>query len=83
MKVISNATSELKEARELLEVFNVIEEKAENIKNQVGFYSIKDVCKLTGMSEPTVQAIFNRPDFPVCDYGRKKWYLYQRSATIL
>lgn len=72
MNVTTNAASELKDAEELLRIFNIIEEKGEKIKNQIGFYTIKDVCQLTGFSEPTVQAIFNRPDFPVCDYGRKK-----------
>lgn len=72
MIVTTNAASELKEAQELLKIFNIVEEKANKIRNEIGFYTIKDVCELTGFSEPTVQAIFNRPDFPVCDYGRKK-----------
>ena len=72
MEVRTNAASELKDAEQLLKIFNILEEKADKIRNQIGFYTIKDVCELTGFSEPTVQAIFNRPDFPVCDYGRKK-----------
>lgn len=72
MKLTTNSAEELKEAQELLKVFKTIEEKAERIRTQIGFYTIKDVMKLTGFSEPTVQALFNRQDFPVCDYGRKK-----------
>lgn len=72
MEVKTNAASELKDAEQLLKIFNILEEKADKIRNQIGFYTIKDVCNLTGLSEPTVQTIFNRPDFPVCDYGRKK-----------
>ena len=33
---------------------------------------VKDVVKLTGISEPQVQRIFRRKDFPVCDYGKQK-----------
>lgn len=72
MKIQTNAADELKEANELLEVFSKIEEKAENIKNSIGFYTTKDVAKLTGISMPKVLEIFNRPDFPVCDYGQGK-----------
>lgn len=72
MEVRTNAASELKDAEQLLKIFNILEEKADKIRNQIGFYTIKDVCELTGFSEPTVQAIFNRPDFPVCDYGKRK-----------
>lgn len=72
MEVKTNAASELKDAEQLLKIFNILEEKADKIRNQIGFYTIKDVCELTGFSEPTVQAIFNRPDFPVCDYGKRK-----------
>lgn len=72
MEVKTNAASELKDAEQLIKIFNILEEKADKIRNQIGFYTIKDVCELTGFSEPTVQAIFNRPDFPVCDYGKRK-----------
>lgn len=68
----TNAVDELQTANELLEVFQKIEKKAESIKSQIGFYTIKDVVELTGFSEPQVQKIFNRPDFPVCDYGKSK-----------
>lgn len=72
MKIHTNAVDELKEANELLSVFNMIEEKAESIRQQIGFFTVEDVCKLTGISKPKVLELFNRPDFPVCDYGKKK-----------
>ncbi|MGN0535704.1 MAG: hypothetical protein ACI4IR_06875 [Eubacterium sp.] len=72
MNIKTNATDELKNAQELLQVFSLIEEKAESIRKQIGFFSTKDVAELTGISMPKVLEIFNRPDFPVCDYGQGK-----------
>lgn len=72
VKIHTNAAEELQNANELLEVFSRIEEKAESIKNTIGFYTTKDVAQLTGISMPKVLEIFNRPDFPVCDYGQGK-----------
>ena len=72
MKIHTNAVDELQNANELLEVSSKIEEKAESIRSQIGFYTTKDVVELTGISMPKVLEIFNRPDFPVCDYGQGK-----------
>lgn len=72
MKIHTNAADELQAATELFELFSKIEEKAESIKNQIGFYTTDDVVKLMGISKPKVLEIFNRPDFPVCDYGQGK-----------
>lgn len=72
MKLTTNSVDELKEARELLSVLGEVEEKAQCIREAFGFYTIKDVMGLTGFSEPTTQALFNRSDFPACDFGRKK-----------
>lgn len=72
MDIKTNAASELQTAKELLEVFSLIEQKAEKIKQTIGFYTTKDVANLTGLSMPKVLDIFNRPDFPVCDYGQGK-----------
>ena len=30
------------------------------------------MCEATGWSEPTVKNLFNRPDFPSCDFGKEK-----------
>ena len=68
----TNVTSELENAKAILDVFDKIESKANDIINTFKFFTIKDVVKMTGISEPKVQEIFNREDFPVCDYGRSK-----------
>lgn len=36
------------------------------------FVTIKEFATVTGWSPTTVQALFNRPDFPSCDYGKEK-----------
>lgn len=72
MDIKTNTASELQTAKELLEVFSLIEQKAAKIKQTIGFYTTKDVANLTGLSMPKVLDIFNRPDFPVCDYGQGK-----------
>ena len=72
MEIKTNAASELKTANELLDVFERIESKADELKQKIGFYTTKDVCELTGLSMPKVLDIFSRPDFPVCDYGHGK-----------
>lgn len=36
------------------------------------FYTIKDIAAMTGWSLPTVQKIFERPDFPSLDFGKSK-----------
>lgn len=47
-------------------------EKIEMSITQPKFYSITEVAKMLGWSEPTVQDLFNRRDFPSCDFGKKK-----------
>ena len=37
-----------------------------------GFYSIKDISEMTGWSLPTVQKVFDRPDFPTLNIGKSK-----------
>ncbi|MGN0557889.1 MAG: hypothetical protein ACI4IS_00360 [Acutalibacteraceae bacterium] len=44
----------------------------ENVKNGTKFISIKEAAKQLGWSEPTVQELFNRSDFPSCDFAKRK-----------
>lgn len=72
MYINTNSAEEIKSAQELLELFSLIEDKAEHIKGMFKFLTIKDVRNLTGYSEPTVQKLFNRPDFPAWEIGQSK-----------
>ncbi len=47
-------------------------EKIETALTEPKFYSIEETAKLLGWSAPTVQDLFNRKDFPSCDFGKKK-----------
>lgn len=72
MKITTNAASELATATDLFEMLCKIEEKAERLNREFRFLTVEDVMKLTGYSKPTVLTIFNRPDFPACNYGKNK-----------
>ena len=68
-------TIELKALEELTEnIFKAVErlEILETRLTEPKFYTIKEVAKLTGWSIPTVQNLFNRRDFPSCDFGSSK-----------
>ena len=39
------------------------------------FFSIDDVCKLTGWAKHTVESLFNHPAFPCTDLGKRKLVL--------
>lgn len=46
--------------------------KLEATVKDVRFLKMTDVINLTGWSRSTVEKMFNRPDFPSCDYGKEK-----------
>ena len=56
--------------------FNVeIERLIKNLEllnGQKYFLSIEDVMEMTKWSKQTVQDLFNRPDFPCTDFGKRK-----------
>ena len=58
----------LEKVKELIESLNLLEDKTKKLQ----FISINDICEATGWSPNTVQDLFNRPDFPCCDYGKEK-----------
>lgn len=39
------------------------------------FFTIDDVCRLTGWAKHTVENLFNHPAFPCTDLGKKKLVL--------
>ena len=59
---------ELEKAKALLETLLKIEETSKALN----FLTIKDVVAATGWGFATVQQLFNRPDFPSCDFGKEK-----------
>lgn len=68
-------TIELNALEELTAKLYEIVGKVETIETKLSepkFYTIKEVAKMTGWSIPTVQSLFNRRDFPSCDFGSSK-----------
>lgn len=66
---------ELEALEQLTEEITKVVGKIEKLETRISepkFYTIPDVSKLIGWSEPTVQDLFNRGDFPSCDFGKKK-----------
>ncbi len=70
--MILRATPDLDE--QLAEIRNLVAElkELESAVDKICFLSITDVMKMTGWSRPTVEKMFNRPDFPSCDFGKEK-----------
>lgn len=68
VKIESNLSDEILEVRELLEELHSLEENIVMIR----FLTINDFAEISGWSLPIVKKLFNRADFPSCDYGRKK-----------
>lgn len=58
----------IKEVQQLVDELSELETSL----NKLVFVTIEDVCKSTGWSAVTVQNLFNRKDFPSCDYGKTK-----------
>ncbi len=53
------------------EILNTLKDIDNNFL-KLQFISIKDFMEITGWSEPTVQYLFNKPDFPCTNYGKEK-----------
>lgn len=58
----------LKKVKELLE----LQEKLSENTLKLTFVTIREFAKMTGWSLTTVQQLYNRPEFPSCDFGKEK-----------
>lgn len=68
MKVETNLPEQLKDLTQICQKLEEFENKVQKLM----FLTIKETEKLTGWSNKTVQNLFNRPDFPSCDFGKEK-----------
>lgn len=66
--LILDIGEELERIEKLLRKLTELEKKTCSLS----FISIKEFARLSGWSEPTVQDLFNRADFPSCDFGKTK-----------
>lgn len=67
IKVDGNLQEQINQLERIIQLLDQIEER-----EPLNFISIKDMCKMTSWSEPTIKKLFNRPDFPSCDFGKEK-----------
>lgn len=65
---VATLDTELEKATKLFQTILEIE----NASKALNFLTIKDVADATGWSLGTVRQLFNRPDFPSCDFGKEK-----------
>lgn len=63
-----NITADLDRINDILMALDKLDTKV----NGLQFITIKQFTELTGWSTKTVQDLYNRPDFPSCDYGKQK-----------
>ncbi len=76
LKVDHNLSETVQLLSELCEKIDTVEEKVKALR----FVTINDVVKATGWTKGTVCALFNRADFPSCDFGKTK--VAELSAVI-
>ena len=60
-----------KELDKVQKLMTSIEKLADNTR-MIRFITIREFAKITGWSVTTVKHLYNRPDFPSCDYGKEK-----------
>lgn len=63
-----NLDEALAKLKELLELEEKLAENAVKLR----FITIKEMIELTGWSPTTVKQLYNRPDFPSCNFGKEK-----------
>lgn len=72
MNIAINSIDELEEVGEKLKtMLNNVTELSTAI-DSIRFLTIKEVTELTGWNLNTTRNVFNRPDFPSCDFGKEK-----------
>ena len=64
----TNLDEQLNKAKELLLCLKEIERTTDVLR----FISVKEFSEITGWCVPTVQNLYNRPDFPSTNYGKEK-----------
>lgn len=64
----TNLDKELDKVKELLKGLEEIKEKTQLIR----FVSIKEFMEMSGWGKETVLDLYNRPDFPSCNFGKEK-----------
>ena len=64
----TNLDEQVEKVKELMHYLKEIEKTTDLLR----FITIEEFSNITGWSIPTVQKLYNRPDFPSTDYGKEK-----------
>lgn len=64
----TNLDEQVEKVKELMHYLKEIEKTTDLLR----FISIEEFSNMTGWSIPTVQRLYNRPDFPSTNYGKEK-----------
>jgi len=78
MEVVINEDLK-KQVDEMKDILDLIE-KTRLKADALRFITTREFAELSGWSEPTAQKLFNRDDFPSCDFGKEK--IAELSAVI-
>ena len=68
INIDTNLDEQLDKVKEIIHYLREIE----NTTTLLRFITIKEFADITGWSVPTVQKLYNSPNFPSTDYGREK-----------
>ena len=68
INIDTDLDEQLDKVKEIMHYLCEIEKTTDLLR----FISIKEFSKMTGWSVPTVQNLYNRPDFPSTNYGKEK-----------
>ena len=66
--VNADLQEQINQLNALLEKMSQVEDKTKEIT----FLTVSELAKMTGWSKTTVRELFNRKDFPCCDFGKEK-----------
>lgn len=68
MKIDLEFEKQIEKVQKLIDELSELENKV----NRLTFVTVEDLCTMTGWSPVTVQNLFNRADFPSCNFGKTK-----------
>jgi hypothetical protein len=61
----------LSDVEDILNKLEQAQAKSEALRQEIKFLKVSDVAKILGINTVSARAIFHRPDFPCCDYGKE------------
>lgn len=72
MELKVETTTNLDEIEKLIDKVGELDKIVGKLKGETVFVTPKDLAEMLGCSVIVAREIFNRADFPVCDYGKSQ-----------